>query len=409
MQRLLEQIRNNIEDFIEQRDDLMMFALCTENDMPLILKTMRDIEQSMGTDVFLLFTDRFVEAGPFVSVITERLKEEHRMACEWLAEEGRDLLPPLPETLLNESQLPENRLREAISFARSLIPKQGGHRLVWAIFPESIADRNAYLRLISSLLPWKGVNPWMRGVRLVVRDQAEFEHKLKLDSAPRVRMTRLDLSPDAIDVSMKEELDDESLPEEQRMQSLFSLAVQDYAHKRTDDAFSKFQILLGYYQQTNNLMMQALVMNGIGDVFFHRLNDLSKAQAWYECAVTPAVATEEPVVMAMIARNLGEVAYKRKQYTEAEKYFDNLDKVNSHLLDPEGKAQALEWKGLSQEKQGKYEHALESWNAAATLCRNIGLPFLLEADLKHLERVCRRLNKRDMLSKVRAELKTLKH
>jgi len=408
MQRLFEQIRKNIEAFIEQRDDLMMFALCTENDMPLILKTIQDIEQAMGADVFLFFTDSFVKPMPFVSAIVERLREEHRTVCEYLAKEGRDLLPTFPETLLNESQPPEIRLREAISFARTLLPKEGGHRLIWAMFPDKIADRDTYLRLTCSLAPVKGVSPWMRGVRIIVRDYAEFENKFNFNTLPHVRVTKFDVGPDAIADSMKKDVEDKSLPEEKRMQSLFSLAVQDYAYNRISDAFNKFKILLGYYQRTDNFMMQALVMNGIGDVCFHRLNDDEKALSWYECAVTPAVVTKQPIIMAMLTKNLGEVKYKLKQYADAEKYFDNLDKLDSHLLDSEGKVQAIEWKGLSQEQQGKYGLALKSWNSAAKLCRNIGLPSLLEVNLKHIERVCSQINKRDMLSEVRTELKNLK-
>src|SRR5207245_10427150 len=126
---------------IEQRDDLIMFVESTPEDRAIVIKTLRDVEQSTATDVILMFVDDFIQASPFVSVVMERLKEEHRMACEGLAEEGRGQLPALPPPLFDLSILPEQRLREAISFARSIVPFEGGHRLVWSVCPSKIVDR----------------------------------------------------------------------------------------------------------------------------------------------------------------------------------------------------------------------------------------------------------------------------
>jgi tetratricopeptide (TPR) repeat protein len=408
MRKLFERLRQAIEDFIEQRDDLLMLASCHSDDLPVILKTLRDIEQATATDVFLLFIDKFVEPGPFVSVAVERLKEEHRMACEGLAEAGQAPLPPVPEALDDEALPPPARLRDAISFARSLVPREGGHRLVWAMFPEEIADRRAYLRLVASFVPWEGVQPWMRGVRLIFRDGPDTEqYAPELVEAPRLRRTIIDLSTTAITASFEGDVENEELSEAERMQALLSLACMDYAYNRTADAIAKYEVLLGYYQHTDNHLMQAFVMNGLGDVYGQRLSDLEKAQYWYECAVPPAVTTQDPGMLATIVKNLGDLAYKCKQYAEAEQYFDHLDKLRGHLLDPEGKVQALEWRGLSQEQQQAYGRAVESWDAAALLCRNIGLPGLLRMNLEHLQRVYRRLRMRDKLATVQAEVQEL--
>jgi tetratricopeptide (TPR) repeat protein len=365
-------------------------------------------QKATATDVFLLFTDKFVAPSPFVSVAVERLKEEHRMACEGLAEAGRASFPPVPETLCNELQPPAERLRDAISFARSLVPREGGHRLVWAMFPEEIVDRRAYLHLVASCVPWEGVQPWMRGVRLIFRDGPDTaQYAPELVEAPRLRRAMIDLSTAAITASFEEDVEDEELSEAERMQALLSLACMDYAYNRTADAIAKYEVLLGYYQYTENHMMQAFVMNGLGDVYCQRLGDLEQAQYWYECAVPPAVTTQEPGTLAAIVKNLGDLAYKRKQYAAAEQYFDHLDKLRGHLLDPEGKVQALEWRGLSQEQQQAYGRAVESWDAAALLCRNIRLPGLLRMNLEHLQRVYRRLRMRDKLAAVQAELQEL--
>jgi len=407
MRRLFERLRQEIEDFIEQRDDLLMLVACTADDAPIVLKTLRDIELATATDVFLLFSDTFISPASFVSVAVDRLKEEHRIACEALAEGGLDPLPPLPQAVFNASQPPADRLRETMLFARSLLPRKGGHRLVWAMFPQEIEDRQAYLDLVSSFVPWKGVRSWMQGLRIIFRDEADSRQLApRFANAPRVRVAQVNLGPDAMAASIEEDVHDEELPIEQRMQSLFTVACLDYAHHRVNDAITKFNILLGYYQHTGNSMMQALVMNGMGDVF-HRSANLDKAQYWYECAVTPAVDAQVPVVLATITRNLGDVAYKLSQYAEAEQYFDGLDKLAAYMLDPENKARALEWRGLSQEKQEAYMRAMKSWEDAAMLSRNIGLPTFLKTNLEHLRRVYPQLHMHDKLAAAEAELTQL--
>lgn len=407
MQQLFARYRNQLSEFIEQRDDLLLLSLCAVNDAPLVLQTLRDIEQANSTDLFLLFANDFLSSGPFVTAALEHLREEHRLACEALAQEGREPLPPFPESLLNDEAESADRLRGAIEFARSLLPREGGHRLVWAMFPLRIVDRQAYLRLVSSLVPWQGLKPWMSGLRLIFRADLNFAQLApELSEAPRVRLRRADFSTAAIARELENQVENESLPMEERMQTLLSLAYMDYAENRPAEAEEKFNLLLSYGQQTRNLPLQAIVINGLGDVA-HRREDLDRAQHWYECALVPAAEAQQPHVLAAIVKNLGDVAFKREQYAEAEQYFDGLDQLHAHLLDPEGKALALEWRGLSQLRQGKDESAIESWESAATLCRNIGLPEQLRANLRHLDSIYQRLRMNGKLAALKAELREL--
>ena len=62
-----------------------------------MLETLREIEQSSGTDVFLLFSDGFVQSDPFVSVAIERLRmniEQPVSGCP-----SREEPPPLVASL----------------------------------------------------------------------------------------------------------------------------------------------------------------------------------------------------------------------------------------------------------------------------------------------------------------------
>jgi len=339
--------------------------------------------------------------------LIERLRLDHKLASAAFVEQGKPPLPEFPQSLGDLSRPPADRLRDAVAFARSLLPKQGGHRLVWGMFPQAIADRKEYLKLAAALVPFQRVQPSMRGVRVMLRDDpgtASFAPGLA--SAPRVRLRPADFGPGVVEDGLREDAENEKLSDDDRMNSLFTLASLDYAHNRTTDAVEKFQILLGYYQSTGNQTMQAFVLNGLGDVS-HRAGDLERAREWYECAIEPATGSKQPVVMAVVVRNLGDVAYGQRRFADAEQFYDGWDKLAGESLDPDSKARALEKRGLSQEQQGAFDRAVQSFEAAAELSRNTGMPSRLRENLAHLARVRGRMGDSERAAAAEKEMKSL--
>ena len=404
---LIERARADLRGFVEQRRDLLAIASCADSDTALVLKLWRDIEDASDSDVVLLFADDFIEPGPYVSVAIERLAEQHRIADAYAEETGRAPLPPIPDAIFDDTVSPDRRLFEAVTYATSLVPREGGHRLVWVMCPSEIADRESWLDLIRGFLPDRGVEFWMAGLRLVFRDEQDTRDAAPdIADCPRVRTLDLDFGPERIEQGLDEDAQNEDLPEAQRMQALLSLAVIDGAHGRLAQAASRYEILLGYYQAIDNLAMEAFVINAFGDLC-RAAGDVPKALHWYECAVTPASEAKDAGVLASITRNLGELAYERGRYAEAEAYFDGLDQLASHMLQPETKASALEWRGLCLEQLGQPHEAAEVWETAATLCRNVGMPQLLQFNLAHLERVYERTARPGYLRDVQQELALL--
>lgn len=407
MRKLFDQCQQAIEAFVEQRDDLLLVIPCTDADAPLVAQTVADAEQANGTDAFLVFPDPYVMPGPYIDVVVERLREQHTLANKALEEEGRPPFPPMPDALADARRPPDERLREAIAFAHALVPPEGGHRLVWALLPMAIEDRVSFLKLVSTLVPWEGLEPWMPGVRLVVRDAPLTPPVAeRYAQAPRLRVHPVDFGPEALEESMQEEVADESRTDEDRMNTLLSLALLDYAHNRFDDALHKYEKLLGYYQHTGNKPMQALVMSGLGDLN-HRSELLVHAKYWYECALVPLAEAPTPVLLFSVLKNLGQVSYKLGDYPTAGQYFEMVDQVATQMRDAEGKAWALEWRGLSQERQGQYGEAVESWKTAAELSRSVGMDANLRANLEHLERTYTRGRMLRERAEVAAELSTL--
>ena len=407
MRKLIDRIQVSIENFVEQRDDFVMIMACSDNDAPLVLKIVQDVEQAGASDVFLLFADDFVATGPYVAVAIERLRQQHKLVNDWLTEQGRDLFPPVPDRLDDPQFSPIKRLEQAMMYARSLLPKGGDHRLIWTMFPPTIHDRKAYLDLVASFAAWRGVKPGMRGLRIIFRDGTDTAGFMPaLASAPRLRIKSVDMGPEAIQAALKEEAEDEALPDERRMAALLQQALLDSAHGRTQQALTQFKVLLGYYQHTQTYALQALVLNAIGDIF-HRTNDLKNACHWYECAVPLAVKSESPVLFHAAVSNLADIAFKRAEYGRAEQLYDAADQLAGKMLYAEGMVHARERRGLSLEYQRAYERAVQSWEAAANVSRTTGLLPQLKANLQHLARGYRKLGMTEKQAAVQAELRQL--
>jgi tetratricopeptide (TPR) repeat protein len=407
MQALVDNLRASLSGFIEQRDNLLLLCPCRDQDVAMTLQVLRDVDESSGTDLFLFFSHEFREASSYVAAAAKQLATEHALACEAAKLDGKPELPPLPATLLNEERPIAQRLREMLDYARAQLPREGGHRLIWGMMPLVIHDLRGWRELWSTLLPGPKVQPWMRSLRLIFREATSLIDELPfILRAPRVGLAYPDFGPAALSAALEKESKDEGLPEPQRMQSLLQVACLDYAHGREQAAIEKYQVLLAYYEQTGNLPLQAFVLNCIGDVF-HRRGDLAQAQHFYERAVPPIVKSPSLVVFATIVKNLGDVAYAQRQYPRAEKYYDGWEKLAAKMFDLDSMVRAEEWRGRSQEQQGAWERATESWQAAAHLSRKVGLKPYLKNILGHLERAYQHRRMHDQLAQVRQELRGL--
>lgn len=406
MRRLVEKLRSHVEEFVEQRDDLAMLLACSDDDVAIALKTVRDVEMASDCDLFVLTADPFRDAASFVDAVVRDLRAQHALARDALVEAAKPPLPAFPEGLARGDASPAERLRATITFARSLAPPDGGHRLVWAAVPIEITDRVGYLALLASLLPEGPVAPWMRGVRLILRVPRDPSGDVPAVRAARTRVEPVDFSPAAIQRSLDEEAHDAARPDAERMQALTTSAWLDSAKGETARAVEKFQHALGYYQQAENTTMQAIVMHGMGDAF--RLQGAApQALHWYECALEAAVTAGAPVVIATVGWSLGAMAYEGGRYDDAARYYDGLDAIASQLLDAEQKARAMEWRGLSQEKLGLAAEAIASWEAACALSRNVGLDASLRANLGHIERASAALGDDARADRARAEREAL--
>jgi len=407
MLKLIEEIKQSIESFVEQRDDLVMIIPCSNNDAAMLLKFIQDVEQANSTDLFLLFADDFIDAESFVTSAIAHLQAEHDIAVDWQLQHKATPLASIPDNLNDNTISPVRRLGLAMIYARSLLPNDGGHRVVWVMFPQVIHDRDAYLDFVSAFIPNHGLNSGLRQLRMIFRDQPDTKSFAPtLFSVSRVCIKSFDLGPNAIQKALQDEVEDDDLPVEQRMQALLQNALIDGAHGRHLDALNQFWVLLGHYQQSNNSTLQAVVINAVADVY--RLDGrFDKAQHFYECAIPPAIESKSVVVFHSAVRNLADLAFEGQRYGDASELYGHASELAGKMLYAEGRITAFQQRGICQAAQEDSHAAIQSWEASAALARTVNTLHHLQASLKHLISAYEKTGQPDRAKILRNELHDL--
>jgi tetratricopeptide (TPR) repeat protein len=378
MRKAIDQLRKLIVDFIEQRDDLMLVLACPPAEGALMLNLLLGLESDRQVDLYYLFAEDFASTSAYLDAIAHRLKTDYDASVE---SEGPDEepLPPVPAKCLAAAESAPSRLHAALAYTRSLVPASTGHRIVWGLGPAEIANVGDYTALLLSCLPTPKIEPWMRGLRMIVRVPADLPDTDPLAKAPRVRFQRFAIPPDAAESELKAIVANERLPDAERIQALLQLSFIDAAHDRLPAATQGFNAALAFYQSTNDPTQQALAMIGLADCS-RRGGDVAKAKYWYECAIIQAGEENQLMLLSLIAQHLGAIAFDAKQYDDAVSYYDELVTLKRAITDEEGLIDALLWRGRAQEKAAQRDAALVSWEEAMLICKTF--------EVKHREEEC---------------------
>lgn len=385
MQSLVFELRAHLTEFIEQRNDLLLILKGDQAGISISVNSLRELEQNPGTDLFLVVSGAFGNADSIADCVVEQVRVERDIACQAMLELGREPLPELPPSLdadVAPPQEPAERIKIAIQYASSLLEPEGNHRLVVGLFPSGIGIPDAYHALIRQLAPTSGLESWMQGVRIICCDHSSASVK-SLNSLPRVRLANYDLSHESIQDAIYKDVQNESLTDSHRVNAVYQLAIFDCAYDRPDEALEKYDYLLGYFQGTENEVMQAMIMHSIGDVY-RKLKQPVAARHWYECATSPAIHANSRQTLQMILRSLGELERECGNERKSQIYFAQMREFSNVNGDVLSVLHAERAQAQSFAHDGRSARAIATLEQSAHRCRSLGLEFELELTLMQL-------------------------
>jgi tetratricopeptide (TPR) repeat protein len=368
MWRKLDELKRTLSGFADQREHLLLVVSCADPELAYVIKTLEGIDDTSPADLFLTFAEPFTQAEAYAEAIMKNLRAQ-AAAAHARSREGASL-PPFPPLCDDEAAPPHARLRAAVDHVSSLVPAEGEHRVVWAFLPLQVADEEGYARLVGQFIPWNGPEPWMRGLRVVARDDRSRPFllpALRKRKAPGVLLYEMDMSPEALNDALVLEAADRSLPLARRTQALVQLAGLDYAYKRYPEAIKKYAFLFDHYTEHNAPAMAALSLQGVGDCL-RRQGDLEGARLRYQQALTLAMGAKALPMLLGLTSALGELSLELDQPREAAGFFKLAADVAGRVMNPVARADAQEQQGLACELAGDAAGAVLVWKDAAKLC-----------------------------------------
>src|SRR5262249_34499805 len=231
--------------------------------------------------------------------------------------------PPLPPVVGQEGLPAVLRMRELMTFSRSLLPQPDSQVVVWTLVPRRVVAPARYAAFFRELLAHEWPVPWCHHMRVMVRDDpADNALRKVLGKAMRVQWYEPPLGPEAYQKGFEDAAADPTLPVPERMQSLLVAAGTDCSMGRHDAARAKYEVLVWYFLSRRALLPAALALNGLGEVHARTGNPVA-AGPLFEQAM--ALATDDPVpsvpIMFTAAWNLGRVRLDQGRAEEAAPYF----------------------------------------------------------------------------------------
>ena len=374
MQAKIKELQQALEGFVQQSRRSLLVVSLEETELVYVLKLLETMDRQDAANVYGLFPQA-VSTGSS-AYVAEVLTSHHQQldaANTARVSEGNPSWPPIPDVCTDQRFSATQRLRSAILYARSLVPNNPDNRLVFCLLPQKIASAQVWFDAVSSLLPAPNAapDPAWAGVLLILRDDKKnptLIPQLRRQKNPHVLVYEPDLSPEALMDSMAREALDPTLGEGERMQVLSQLAALDYSFDRLDEAAAKYGVLYEYYSRYKAPAMQALVLQGVGDIL-RKTGNIPLARDRYAQGLTHALETQSLPLLLSLSYNVGDTNLELKNWGDADGHLDVAQNIAGKMLNPQLQADAMEKMGIARMGQQRYAEAATIWNEAAEICR----------------------------------------
>jgi len=401
----MEELQAALASFVEQAQHPVMLLTTLDEELPIVLRVLDGLDGESPGDVFFIHTEPVTGAVPYVDGVVRAVREQ---LAEVNVERREANLPELaapPAECSSHRVDPFDRLRLLVRHMLSWLSGEE-HRLVFALLPEHVADRETQARVAGTLVPFRDLEPWMRDLRLILRDdrQAPFV----VDGLRRANVTGPMLYTTRVTVgevadAVAADAANVNLPPARRINALLQCAAMDLALGRLEAAAEKYTLLYQYYDQHNVVQMKASALQGIGEVMA-RVGNLEAARGRYLQALDVASDARSLPHIMQVAAAIGEIDMRLRAFAEADTSFTlgagAADKLGLVCV----RADLLERTGEARAAAGNLRGAAEAWTQSAAVAREFNYDPRLESVLQHLHDLSSGAGYREVAVRYRDEL-----
>jgi tetratricopeptide (TPR) repeat protein len=374
MQAKIRELQQALTGFLRQSRRSVLVLALEDTELVYVLKLLQTMDQQDRAHVYGLFPQAADKSSSaYVGEVVKSLSDQLDEVNQDRVRAGNPPWSPMSPACTDMRLAPTQRLRAAILYARSVVPNNPDNRLVFSLLPQRMDSPEAFAEAVSSLLPSPGSasDAAWAGIRLILRDdkmKPVLIPELRRQKNASVLVYEPDLSPAALMDSMARDALDPNLSEGERMQTLGQLAAIDYSYGRLEEAAAKYGVLYEYYSRHKAPVMQALVLQGIGDVL-RRAGNLPLARERYAQGLTHALETQALPLMLSLSYNVGDTSLALHNWADADGHLDIARTIAGQTLNPHMQADAMEKMGMARLEQKSYAEAAAIWNEGAEVCR----------------------------------------
>ena len=403
----LEELETALASFAEQGDHFALLLTTRDGEVPIVVRTLDGLDEASPSDVYFIDATPVTGVAAYVETVIGNVAAQIAEVNEERLASALPPLAPVPYALADRRLDPLQRLRALLVHMASWLPPADDHRLVIALLPSSITDAAAHSQIVGALVPFHGYEPWMRGVRLILRDDggAPFvAAALRKAGARSVLLytTRVNVS-DLAD-AVADDAANPAVPEVQRINALLQCAALDVALGRLQPAIEKYGTLFAYYDRHGVLEMKAVVVQGVGDVLM-RLDDLRGARDKFLQALDLAADAKSVPLILNATTAIGDVDMRLSAHDEAAYSYGLAAEAAEKLGNGFARADLLEKRGSAEAARGASREAVTAWTASATVARESAYDERLVSVLSRLRDVSARAGHRDLRDLYDAELR----
>jgi tetratricopeptide (TPR) repeat protein len=376
MKRKIEELRENLDEFVQQDDYPILLVGCVSEELAYVVKFVQSLDEIHEHCYFVTFPEPFESPVAYLDAVVNNVETQIAGANEVRAQEGEPLLPVVPAELNDLRRTPEQRLRGVLDYLRSLLPDASAedeleHRVVVGLLPLQCSDYKGYCELMHALTTSPQLQPSLERMRVVIyddrtrRDLVKFLREQKVE---HVLTFDVDFSTPALTDALTRDASDPSLPVPERMSCLLQLAALDYSYKRYPDALEKYGLLYQYYEGEDQKSMQAMCLLGTGDTL-RAAGHPEQAKARLQQGIALAMEDKAMPVLLNLLLSAWGVCMELRHHEDAESYADSGTKVAAAVLNPFCYADFHEMLGDAQMAQNKLQDGLAAYKRCAELCK----------------------------------------
>jgi hypothetical protein len=311
MRRKFEELRDTLDEFVEQTDYSVLVVGCLPEELAYVLKFLQGLEEKHTENFLLTFGQDFAAPGPYLDALTDALRGQVEAAVAVRAERGEPPFPPMPPALFEAHRPADQRLLGLLQYVSRLLPDEPGHAVVAAFLPLRCHDFSAYARLVASVIRASETEPWMAQLRVVFYDDRSSRllvNAMQKRAMAHVLTFEVDFSTPALTDALTRDAANTSLPVAERMACLHQLAALDYSYQRYPDALEKYRVLYTYYEEMEIPSMQAMCLLGTGDTL-RAAGDLPAAKEMLQRGIALCLQHQVLAVLLNLCISAVEVSF----------------------------------------------------------------------------------------------------